>query len=75
MDVTGWLRMPGGPALTVALAIAPVLAVDLAQYFSRDELVLLRIPTPLRAAVYVAGAYVFILAGRFESNAFIYFQF
>ena len=46
MDVTGWLRMPAGPALTAALAIAPVLAVDLAQYFSRDELVLLRIPAP-----------------------------
>ena len=39
------------------------------------ELVLLRIPAPVRAALYVAGAYVFILAGRFESNAFIYFQF
>ena len=53
----------------------PLLAVDLAQYFSRDELVLLRLPAPVRAVIYVAGAYVFILAGRFESNAFIYFQF
>jgi len=75
MDVTGWLRMPAAMAWTAALAIAPVLAVDAAQYFSKDELVLLRLPAPLRAAAYVAGAYVFILAGRFESDAFIYFQF
>ena len=75
MDVTGWWRLPE-PFGTQALAyIAPVLVVDLFQYFQRDELVLLRIPVPLRALAYTLGAYAFILFGRFESNAFIYFQF
>ncbi len=75
MDVTGWWHLPE-PFGSRALAyIAPVLVVDLFQYFYRDELVLLRIPIPLRALAYTLAAYAFILFGRFESNAFIYFQF
>jgi alginate O-acetyltransferase complex protein AlgI len=75
MDVSGWWNMPQPLGLRALCFIAPVLVVDLFQYFYRDEQVLLRIPVPLRAAAYTAAAYVFILWGRFESNAFIYFQF
>lgn len=75
LDLTGWLRMPPALAWGAAGYIALVLVVDLLQFFTRDELVLLRPPAVLRGVVYAAGLYVFILLGRFESNAFIYFQF
>jgi D-alanyl-lipoteichoic acid acyltransferase DltB (MBOAT superfamily) len=75
MDVSGWWNMPQPLGLRALYFIAPVLVVDLFQYFYRDEQVLLRIPVPLRALTYTAATYVFLLWGRFESNAFIYFQF
>jgi hypothetical protein len=75
MDVRGWLHMPHARGLVVAACIGPVLAMDLFQYLSRDEQILLRAPVALRAALYLAGLYAFLLFGRFESNAFIYFQF
>jgi alginate O-acetyltransferase complex protein AlgI len=75
MDVTGWWNMPRPLAQHALWFIAPVLVVDLFQYFFRDEQILLRLPVPLRALAYTAAAYAFILWGRFESNAFIYFQF
>jgi alginate O-acetyltransferase complex protein AlgI len=75
MDVSGWWHMPQPLAWHTLACITPVLVVDLFQYFRRDEEVILRVPVPLRALAYTAGAYVFILFGRFESNAFIYFQF
>jgi D-alanyl-lipoteichoic acid acyltransferase DltB (MBOAT superfamily) len=75
LDVTGWLRLPAPLAWSAAGYIALVLAVDLVQFFTRDELALLRPPAVLRGVVYAAGLYAFIVLGRFESNAFIYFQF
>jgi D-alanyl-lipoteichoic acid acyltransferase DltB (MBOAT superfamily) len=75
LDVTGYFRMPAGPAWTAVAFIVPLLVVDALQYFRRDELALLRVPVPARAFVYATGLYAFILWGRFESNAFIYFQF
>jgi alginate O-acetyltransferase complex protein AlgI len=75
MDVRGWFLMPHSLALRAALLILPVLAVDLADFFTRAEQTILRVAWPVRAVVYLAGLYVFILVGRFESNAFIYFQF
>jgi alginate O-acetyltransferase complex protein AlgI len=75
LDVTGYFRMPAELAWTAFAFIAPLLLVDALQYFRRDELVMLRVPVPARAFLYATGLYVFILWGRFESNAFIYFQF
>ncbi len=75
LDPTGWLHMPTGMLGPVLLAIFPVLVMDIAQFVSRDELVVLRLPALLRGVLYAAAAFAFIILGRFESNAFIYFQF
>jgi D-alanyl-lipoteichoic acid acyltransferase DltB (MBOAT superfamily) len=77
MDVRGWwyIRYQGSDALYVLALIVPLLVVELVQCAKRDEQVLLRMPWALRAAVYTAGAYAFILWGRFDSNPFIYFRF
>ena len=75
INPVGWLSMPWshlGPAL---LAITPLLALDLARRWSGRDLVLLSLPWPARGLLYTALAYVFILFGRFDSHAFIYFQF
>jgi hypothetical protein len=57
------------------LLIAPVLAVDAADFLLRREQSMLRAPWPFRAMVYFVALYVFLVVGRFESDAFIYFQF
>jgi D-alanyl-lipoteichoic acid acyltransferase DltB (MBOAT superfamily) len=77
MDARGWwyLRYQGPEALFVLSLIVPLLLVEVAQYLVADEQVLLRIPWALRAVVYTAGAYAFLLWGRFDSNPFIYFRF
>jgi D-alanyl-lipoteichoic acid acyltransferase DltB (MBOAT superfamily) len=75
LDPAGWLFMPARLIGPVMLAILPVIVVDLAQFLTRDELIVLRIPAPLRGALYAAAALAFVTLGRFESNAFIYFQF
>ena len=75
MDVRGWLRMPHEMTLHAALFIAPLLVVDLVDFFVGREQAILRAPWPLRALVYLVALYAFIVFGRFESNAFIYFQF
>ena len=75
MDPTGWLRMPPALAWTAFLYIAPLLVMEVFQYFGRDEQIVLRAPLPLRTLLYAASLFVFIVWGRFESNAFIYFQF
>jgi len=75
IDPTGWLRMPPELAGQVALYVLPLLLVDALQFFRRDEHVLRHAPLPLRSLLYATGLYAFILLGRFESNAFIYFQF
>ena len=75
LDPTGWLRMPEDLAWKAAFYILPVLLMEIAQYFSGEEQIILRVPVLPRAVLYTAAAYAFILFGRFESNAFIYFQF
>jgi len=74
LDARGWLRMPSAAHRTMLL-ILPVLVVDAADHLERSEQSMLRLPWPLRALVYFLGFYAFLLFGRFESNAFIYFQF
>jgi len=71
----GWLRMPAGPTLEVLALVVPLLAFEALQRGRADELPLLRWPVPVRGVVYAGMAWAFILFGRFESNAFIYFQF
>jgi alginate O-acetyltransferase complex protein AlgI len=75
MDVRGWLHMPSVLAWTALGYMLLLLPMELVQYFRKEEQVVLAAPVWARTALYVAGAYVFILWGRFESSAFIYFQF
>ena len=75
MDVRGWLIMPSPGVGRALLLIAPLLCVDAADFLSRREQSMLGAPWAVRAALYALGVYVFLLFGRFESNAFIYFQF
>jgi len=45
------------------------------QWKRQDLEVVLRFPTPARAAVYAAGILAFVWFGEYGGNAFIYFQF
>ena len=75
IDPTGWLAMPWAQLAPALLAIVPLLALDLARHVSGRELVLLSLPWPARGVLYTGLVYLFILLGRFDSHAFIYFQF
>lgn len=75
MDVRGWLNMPAPGVQRTMLLIAPLLGVDVADFLSRREQSMLGTPWAVRAALYFLAFYAFLLFGRFESNAFIYFQF
>jgi D-alanyl-lipoteichoic acid acyltransferase DltB (MBOAT superfamily) len=66
---------PAADLLPVALAILPLLLVQVAQYVAQDLDVILRTPWYVRSAFYTACFYAFVLAGRFEGTQFIYFQF
>ena len=71
----GWARMPFPEAAQALAYIAPVLAMDLFQFFKKKEQAILEAPLFVRVAVYVLGFWAFVAFGRFESSAFIYFQF
>ncbi len=75
MDLRGWFWMPRAYGLETMALILPVLAVDLADFLSRKEQSMLAAPWPLRSLLYLLALYAFLLFGRFQSNAFIYFQF
>jgi len=75
MDVRGWLRMPLDRILPVLAYVTPLLVVELFQLFKRKEQVILDAPIVLRTALYLAGIWAFLVFGRFERSAFIYFQF
>ena len=75
IDPRGWLWMPHELALQALVWIVPLVAFEALQLAKRDEQAMLSWPAPVRGLVYLSAAYVFILFGRFESNAFIYFQF
>jgi D-alanyl-lipoteichoic acid acyltransferase DltB (MBOAT superfamily) len=66
---------PWTAALPVLLLVLPLLAVQLAQYATRDLDVLGRTPWYVRTAFYTACFYAFLLAGNFSGTQFIYFQF
>jgi alginate O-acetyltransferase complex protein AlgI len=61
--------------LPIALAILPLLVVQVVQYVSRDLDVVLRTPWYVRSVFYTACFYAFVLAGEFGGSQFIYFQF
>jgi alginate O-acetyltransferase complex protein AlgI len=75
MDVTGWVRMPLRLSLPALGYIAPLLVMELFQFFTKKEQIVLEAPYLLRTAVYLAGIWAFVLFGRFDASAFIYFQF
>ena len=71
----GWLAMPWEHLWPVLLTIAPLLILDVARRGSGRDLAILALPWPVRGGLYATLAYVFILCGSFQSNAFIYFRF
>ena len=75
LDVRGWLLMPPSPLRHVLLLLAPLLAVDAADFLTRREQSMLGLRWPFRALIYFVALYLFLIFGKFESNAFIYFQF
>jgi alginate O-acetyltransferase complex protein AlgI len=76
LNPAGWLFMPAELAAPALLAIAPIVLLDFARRRLRDDLPLLALrPWPLRSLVYAGLIYAFVLVGRFDSHAFIYFQF
>ncbi|MCC6353194.1 MAG: MBOAT family protein [Verrucomicrobiae bacterium] len=69
----GWLGLHHAAELTAL--IAPLMIIEFLQYrFGREDLAAL-LPAPARAAAGLVAIYAFIIFARFESNAFIYFQF
>ena len=73
------IHRPAIPAsayiLPIALAILPLLVVQMAQYLSGDLAIIGRTPWYVRSVFYTACFYAFVLAGEFGGGQFIYFQF
>jgi alginate O-acetyltransferase complex protein AlgI len=77
--LSAMINRPAIPAssyiLPITVAILPLLAVQVAQYRSKDLDVIWRTPWYVRAGFYTACFYAFVLAGEFGGSQFIYFQF
>ena len=67
--------MGGQRVMHVLLAGGVLLAVQLVQLSRRDLNAVLRLPVPVRAAVYAGGMLAFMFFGEYGGHAFIYFQF
>jgi D-alanyl-lipoteichoic acid acyltransferase DltB (MBOAT superfamily) len=69
-------NVPLGKAfLDVLFFSAPLIIVQFAQHFTRDLLVIQRLPWPLRSVIYAFfGLWLLVFAER-ETSQFIYFQF
>jgi D-alanyl-lipoteichoic acid acyltransferase DltB (MBOAT superfamily) len=61
--------------LPVAITILPLLAVQFAQFVSKDLDLVSRTPWYVRSVFYTLCFYAFVLAGEFGGSQFIYFQF
>ncbi len=61
--------------IPVALAVVPLLFVQLTQYVSRDLNVIARTPWYVRSVFYTACFYAIVIGGEFGGRQFIYFQF
>jgi alginate O-acetyltransferase complex protein AlgI len=61
----------------VGLAAATLLlfVIQLLQYRSDDQYILLRLPVPVRSLAYAAGFLAFICYGEWGGGSFLYFQF
>lgn len=69
----GWLELHHASLLSAL--IVPLMVVEFLQYrLNREDLAAL-LPAPVRALAGLVATYAFIIFARFESNAFIYFQF
>jgi alginate O-acetyltransferase complex protein AlgI len=62
-------------AQELAFFTLPLLVVQLYQYLSRDQLVLIRLPGPMRAALYSLALVWIAVFGARTASEFIYFQF
>jgi len=65
----------GGYIKAIVFYSSIVVVVEVAQHFSRDLLILTRLPAPLRGALYGVLAAITLAWGERESMEFIYFQF
>jgi alginate O-acetyltransferase complex protein AlgI len=67
------------PALSflipICLSIAALLAVQIAQYRSKDLSIILKTPWYVRSVFYAGCFYAIVLLGEFDGSQFIYFQF
>ena len=57
------------------MVAAIIFAMQLLQYLTRDLDIVLKLPVPIRAGMYLFGILWFILFGEYGGTAFIYFQF
>lgn len=62
-------------AWTTLVFTAPVIAVQIAQHWTKQLDIILRLPAVARGAIYAAWLIGITVLGRFEGNEFIYFQF
>jgi D-alanyl-lipoteichoic acid acyltransferase DltB (MBOAT superfamily) len=62
--------------LAIAGAVAmSLLVMQIVQYVKKDDLVVLRLPVPVRALVYAGAFLSFLMLGEYAGDAFIYFAF
>ncbi len=61
--------------VTLAACTGTLLAVQMLQLRKQDHMAVLSLPAPIRSAVYFLAMLAFVLFGKFDSSAFIYFQF
>ncbi len=66
---------PMGYLVPAALAIVPLLLVQLMQYASRDLNVIARTPWYVRSVFYTMCFYAIVIGGELGGTQFIYFQF
>ena len=71
LTATSWDSL----VVPLLLIILPLLVVHIHQARSDDELSVLRLPRPVRYALFAAVGYLVLLFGDFEGAEFIYFQF
>ncbi|MCI5130257.1 MAG: MBOAT family protein [Candidatus Electrothrix sp. EH2] len=55
--------------------ISPVLLMQTLRYYTDDQLVIFRLPIPVRALIYSIAFYLVVIFGVTHAHEFIYFQF
>jgi D-alanyl-lipoteichoic acid acyltransferase DltB (MBOAT superfamily) len=55
--------------------ISPVLLMQSLRYYADDQLVIFRLPIPVRALIYCIAFYLVVIFGVTHAHEFIYFQF